>query len=205
MAAAVAALAAWLQSARPDVVAGYSMGGRIALHLALEHPGLIPALLLISAGLGIPDEQARARRAAADATLAAAIVSEGVEAFIDRWIDHPVAGTGRLAAPLREADRLIRLGHNPQHLSAAVVGLGPAAHEPLHNRLGELTMPVVWMAGSEDRAYTDIARAGAAASGGELVIVPACGHSLALEAPGAVGDQLDRLAAAVPRSGGSRG
>ncbi len=196
MPGAVAALAAWLRSVGPDVVAGYSMGGRIALHVALEHPGLVPTLLLISAGLGIRQEQDRARRAAADAALAATISAEGVEAFIDRWIDHPIAGTQRLPSRLREADRLARLEHGPEALADAAVGLGPAAHEPLHERVAELMMPVVWMAGAEDNSYAEIARIGAAATGGDLVIVPGCGHSLVLEAPVAVGDQIDRLATA---------
>ncbi len=195
METAVSSIGVWLAAVQPDLVAGYSMGGRLALHVALQRPGVVPAMLLISTGLGIADTAERAARRAADAELAAGILRDGTEAFIDRWMDHPVAGTGRVAAELRERDRQHRLVHEPVGLAAALVGLGPAAHEPLHDRLGELEMPLGWMAGSDDPAYARIAEEAAALSGGKAVIVDGAGHNLVLEAPDAVGKAIDGLQA----------
>src|SRR6266545_4636340 len=45
---------------------GYSMGGRVALHLALARPERVRSLVLESAGPGIEDPEARARRREAD-------------------------------------------------------------------------------------------------------------------------------------------
>ena len=187
------ALAAWLKSCRPALLAGYSMGGRIALHLGFMYPKLVPRLLLISTGLGIVDPHARVVRANSDARLAMAIEQGGVKRFIDDWINHPIAGTGRMKAPLREVDRAGRIGHDPLLLAAALRALGPASHTPLHNRLGNLDIPTTWMAGSLDPEYATIARTSAATSSGKAIVVPDAGHNLVLEAPDAVGAVVDRL------------
>ncbi|MFQ5554011.1 MAG: alpha/beta fold hydrolase [Acidimicrobiia bacterium] len=195
----VAALAAWL-SGIDDVgaVVGYSMGGRVALHLALLHPHLVPRLLLVSSGLGISDGDERAVRRAEDEGRASRIVQGGVEAFIDAWIDHPVAGTGRVLRGRRAQDRAARRGHDARRLAAALRGLGASNHEPLHDQLGSLAMPSTWMAGEEDPPYAAIATFAAAQSGGSVVIVPGAGHNLVLETPDAVAAALDALRSRNP-------
>src|SRR5439155_22956654 len=52
-------------------LAGYSMGGRLALHVALAHPERVSRLVLVSATAGIEDPDERARRRAADDPFAA--------------------------------------------------------------------------------------------------------------------------------------
>jgi pimeloyl-ACP methyl ester carboxylesterase len=52
---------------------GYSLGGRVALHLAAEAPELLWALVLESASPGIEDRGERAARAASDEELALSI------------------------------------------------------------------------------------------------------------------------------------
>src|SRR5436305_1809599 len=78
---------------------GYSMGGRIALHLALQAPGLVERLVLVGATGGIDDPIDRATRREMDEGLAASIERSGVEAFLDRWLSQPLfAGLDPAAA-----------------------------------------------------------------------------------------------------------
>ena len=67
------------------VLAGYSMGGRLALRAALAMPERIARLVLVSASAGIADADERAARRAGDEALAAAIERDGLDAFIERW------------------------------------------------------------------------------------------------------------------------
>ncbi len=52
------------------VYVGYSMGGRLCLRLALDHPHLVQGLVLVSATPGIADDEARHARVASDEELA---------------------------------------------------------------------------------------------------------------------------------------
>ena len=48
------------------VLAGYSLGGRLALHAALRDPGHYAALVTVGTSAGIEDSAVRAERAEAD-------------------------------------------------------------------------------------------------------------------------------------------
>ena len=74
---------------------GYSMGGRVALHVALAHPDRVTALALIGAQAGIDDPAERAERIAADEALADRIESDGIEWFAGYWADRPLFATQR--------------------------------------------------------------------------------------------------------------
>src|SRR6185295_9741347 len=76
-------------------LAGYSQGGRLALHVALAHPERVSRLVLVSATAGIEDAAARARRQAADEELAAWIAADGrlMSEVADRWGAQPLFAT----------------------------------------------------------------------------------------------------------------
>src|SRR4051794_22462088 len=78
LAATLAYLAALVDV--PHVLAGYSMGGRVALHAALARPQLVQRLVLVGAGPGLATEAERAERRAADEGLAGLLEAIGVEA-----------------------------------------------------------------------------------------------------------------------------
>jgi pimeloyl-ACP methyl ester carboxylesterase len=69
---------------------GYSMGGRIALQVALAAPERVKRLVLVSTTAGIEDEEARARRRAADERLAGELERDGLGTFSERWLTGPL-------------------------------------------------------------------------------------------------------------------
>ena len=75
-------------------LAGYSMGGRIALHVALRRPDRVQRLVLIGASPGIADAQQREARRLADERLA-----DEVEALDHRGVRAAV-GTDPVLAGL---------------------------------------------------------------------------------------------------------
>ena len=171
----------------PFALVGYSQGGRLALHVALAHPGLVTRLVLVSATAGIDDDAERARRRDADAALAAWMEADGrlMTEVADRWGAQALFATQ--SPEVAAAARADRLSNDPVHLAAALRGIGTGVMEPLWGRLGELAMPVLVLAGERDANYVALGeRLTAALPDATLVVVPAAGHALALEAPAAV-------------------
>jgi 2-succinyl-6-hydroxy-2,4-cyclohexadiene-1-carboxylate synthase len=169
----------------PCTLAGYSMGGRIALYIALELPGVVERLVLVGAGPGIADPAEREARRHADEALAERIEAIGVEAFAAEWAAQPLfAGQDERVAAAAHADRL----RNPASgLAAALRGLGTGVMPPLWDRLPELAIPVTLLAGERDAKFRAIAeRMAAAVPDCRVEIVAGAGHAPQLERPEAV-------------------
>ena len=174
-----------LAPGEPFVLAGYSMGGRIALHAALAMPARIRGLVLIGASPGIADAAEREQRRLADLRLAEELERSTIEEFARRWAETPVlTGMPADVAGRVDADRL---RNTPSGLARALRGLGTGALPPLWDRLGELTMPATLVVGERDQKFRAIAREMAASIGsGALVTVAGVGHAVHLEAPAEV-------------------
>jgi 2-succinyl-6-hydroxy-2,4-cyclohexadiene-1-carboxylate synthase len=166
-------------------LAGYSMGGRIALATALALRGHVDRLILIGASPGLADEAERAQRRAADDALAERILATGVEAFAREWGAQPLfAGQPPEVAAAAHADRL---RNTPEGLAAALRGLGTGVMEPLWDRLGELAMPVTLVVGERDEKFRAVAeRMASALPRAELRVVPGAAHAAHLERPDVV-------------------
>jgi 2-succinyl-6-hydroxy-2,4-cyclohexadiene-1-carboxylate synthase len=165
-------------------LAGYSMGGRLALALALRIPDRVERLVLISASPGLANDGERAARRAADEALAERIEAIGVEAFARAWATQPLfAGQSPEVAAAAHADRL-RRGAGAH--AAQLRGLGTGVMPPLWERLSELTMPVTALVGERDTKFRAIAER----MGFPTVVAPGAGHAVPLEAPAAVAAAL---------------
>jgi 2-succinyl-5-enolpyruvyl-6-hydroxy-3-cyclohexene-1-carboxylate synthase len=176
-------------------LAGYSMGGRLALSLALRHPERVAALALIGATPGIAGEDERRARAAADTDLASALEREGIESFVRQWEANPLFATQAAVPPaLREELRARRLSQDPARLAAALRAFGTGFQPPLHDDLPRLAMPVHLMAGELDAKFTAIARDMAARiPGATLCIVPGAGHAVPLERAAPCATELEEF------------
>jgi 2-succinyl-6-hydroxy-2,4-cyclohexadiene-1-carboxylate synthase len=173
-------------------LAGYSMGGRIALYAALALPDLVERLVLVGASPGLADAAERAARQRVDDALADRIEAIGIEAFAAEWgAQELFAGQEERVRAAAHADRL---RNTPAGLAAALRGLGTGAMPPLWDRLPELTMPVTLIAGERDAKFRDVAeRMAAAIPNGRVEVVVGAGHAVQLERP-------DAVAAAILRS-----
>jgi 2-succinyl-6-hydroxy-2,4-cyclohexadiene-1-carboxylate synthase len=162
---------------------GYSMGARLCLHLALQHPELVLHLVLIGGHPGIVDPVERARRHADDDALARRVETEGVTAFVDWWLRQPLFSTLEPGAAGRED----RVGNTAAGLASSLRLAGTGAQEPLWHRLAELAMPVLVVAGERDTKFSRLGHQTVAAIGGHarLVLIPGAGHACHLERPDA--------------------
>jgi 2-succinyl-6-hydroxy-2,4-cyclohexadiene-1-carboxylate synthase len=179
-------------TAAPRCLVGYSMGGRLALAAALDHPPLVDRLVMVSAGPGLTSAGERRRRQARDRELAAHLEKVGMAAFAREWLERPMfAGLQRRPAEWREADLVTRAGNRAEGVAEALRRLGQGAQPWLGHRLGELAMPVLLMAGGDDAGYLTVAREMAGMIRRAMVVeVPGAGHATVGERPGETASAL---------------
>jgi 2-succinyl-6-hydroxy-2,4-cyclohexadiene-1-carboxylate synthase len=166
------------------VYVGYSMGGRIALRLALDRPELVSGLVLVSSTAGIDDETARRERIETDEARAVSVERDGVDAFLEQWLAQPLFATVPPDAPgLRERHDL-----SARYIAHCLRVLGAGAMEPMWDRLAELTMPVALVTGKADAKYEKIALSMLERMRTDVVHARLDGgHSLPLEQPAVLG------------------
>jgi 2-succinyl-6-hydroxy-2,4-cyclohexadiene-1-carboxylate synthase len=179
------------------VLAGYSLGGRLALRAALREPDRYSGLVTVGATAGIEDSEARSSRRDADERLAAWMEGASIEDVVAVWERQPLFADQ--SDTLVEAQRAGRLSHDPRDLAALLRTAGQGVLEPVWHELLGLDLPVLAVAGDRDERYSEAARRIAEASSrGRPAIVPEAGHAPQLQRPSAVArlliELLDELA-----------
>ncbi len=185
--ASCAAQLAGQLSPQSDVL-GYSMGGRIALQLALDFPDKVGRLILISSTAGLSDPTEIAERKKFDSHYAEVLLEDGIGTFVSWWESNktlkPVKPYSR---SLAHHLRCRRLNQDPVGLAHALLSLGTGMMENLWPRLGTLKMPVLLIAGDCDERYAAIMKKMAdAIPNSRLEFIPNCGHAVHREEPGAL-------------------
>ena len=129
---------------------GYSMGGRLCLHLALASPHLVDRLVLIGTTPGIEDDgETRGptrRRTTSSPTRSSASGSTPSSNAGCRSRSSPTLGRS-------DGDIETRLTNTAAGLASSLRLAGTGTQAPLWARLGELTMPVLVVAGEHDAKF----------------------------------------------------
>jgi 2-succinyl-6-hydroxy-2,4-cyclohexadiene-1-carboxylate synthase len=171
-------------AAAPDAFAlcGYSLGGRVAQHVALAAPGRVTRLVLVSTTAGIPDDDARAARVVEDERFADELERMTIAEHADRWMANPLFdGTSAEAARWWRED-LLR--NDPRALAEVLRTMGGGAMAPLWDRIGALRLPVTIVVGARDTKFVDYAeRFAALLPQAEVHVIDGAGHGLPREAP----------------------
>ena len=158
---------------------GYSMGARLALHIALLHPSIVRRLVLVSGspGLRTPDE--RSARVQSDEVLAREIAEIGVERFVAKWLSSPMF-KGLMSTPAEVEDRL---RNTSEGLASSLRLAGTGTQESLWERLHDLKMPVLLVVGNDDDKFRQIGNEmkNCIGANAELCVIDNAGHSVHLE------------------------
>ena len=167
----------------PATFVGYSMGARFALHAALDHPDAVRGLVLIGGTAGIEDPGERAARRNQDRATARRLEDEGLDRFLEGWLAQPLfAGLGAERSGIEDRRRNTVAG-----LTSSLELAGTGTQAPLWDRLAELTVPVLAVAGSTDAKFSALAERMVRAIGpsATLGLVAGAGHAAHLEQPDA--------------------
>lgn len=171
------------------VLAGFSMGGYVALQLALESPARVRGLALIDTRADADTDEARARRYATAEDVKARGVAVVADAMLPKMLTERTRGQRpELADEVR--DMMMRA---PQ-TGVVQALLGMAARPDQRPHLAKLQMPALVLVGSED-AVTPRDAAEVLAKGmpdARLEVIPDAAHLSPMEQPEAVTSALRR-------------
>jgi 2-succinyl-6-hydroxy-2,4-cyclohexadiene-1-carboxylate synthase len=165
-------------------LAGYSMGGRLALYLALRHPEECPGLFLESASPGIEDAAERELRREADEERARRLASDDFGGFLADWYRQPLfASLARHGGLVRETIET-RLRDDPGELARSLRGMGAGSQPSLWGELAALQVPALALAGKLDEKFVGISvRMASLGPRIRAAVVPGAGHNVRLESP----------------------
>ena len=169
----------------PIDLIGYSLGGRIALRLALDYPDLVKRLVLVGAHAGIRDPEAQAARLKRDRNLADVLMEDGIGTFVAWWESQPVLRMVKPpAAGLIETLRSRRLNQDPEGLAASLLAYGQGTQEPVWDRLGDLTAQCLLLVGEHDSTFRKpMQQMVGLIPQAHLTVIPGVGHAPHREVP----------------------
>ena len=171
-----------LEQTTSRVCVGYSLGSRLALAMGVLAPERFDRLVLIGVHPGRDTEDEREARRREDEARAAALETDGLAMFVDRWQALPLFDEERLPAKTRAARRSIRLSHTPDGLAASLRVLGLGQMPAYKERLSTLP-PAHVVVGERDAKFRRIAEDISAHSEAEVHVVPNAGHDALQWAP----------------------
>lgn len=160
---------------------GYSMGGRMALHALLANNPPWQAAVLVSAHPGLEAAAERAARLASDAEWAGLSFGGNWQEFLAAWNAQPVLGT----TAIRDEAAARHLVTRRREVACSFVDWSLGTQLPLWDRLGEISIPVLWIVGEQDEKFKALAeRAVRLSPRAQLAVAPAVGHRVPWETEG---------------------
>jgi 2-succinyl-6-hydroxy-2,4-cyclohexadiene-1-carboxylate synthase len=169
------------------VLAGYSLGARLALAVAAVRADL-GGVVAISGSAGLASGEERAARRLIDERRAGEIEDRGLVAFADAWGDEPIVQLRAASAAVRRRRAEARRRHTAAGIAWSLRALGLGAMPPLEGALSRIaaTCPLHFVVGELDPKYRALVTGLAAGLSVSVHVAAASGHDVVLDAPAAL-------------------
>ena len=163
----------------PWTVLGYSMGGRIALMLAVTSHR-VRQTIAVSTTPGLRSAAERQLRRQGDRMLAQRLMTDGLVAFIDYWESIPLfASQQHLPIETRRRIRNGRLTQSAEGLAASLIAQGTGNMPSVWQWVNHPS--IEWIVGAEDEKFKRIAFE--AASPEKIHVIPGASHAPHIDQP----------------------
>lgn len=143
----------WTQGGNPDqspqILIGYSQGGRLGLQALANNPSLWKAAVLISVNPGIRQGEKPLRKQA-DQDWSHRFLKESFDKTVREWNSQPVFRGSKTEPERKEKD------FNRHHLADALVRWSVAEQKDMREFLSKTSVPILYVAGEEDPKYCQI-------------------------------------------------
>jgi 2-succinyl-6-hydroxy-2,4-cyclohexadiene-1-carboxylate synthase len=159
---------------------GYSLGGRLALYLALHYPDRWQKVILESVSFGLPTAQMRQERQRQDSAIARKLRQPDLDftAFIQNWYQQAV-----FAGICKHPDFLeliaSRSNNNPLALARSLETMGLGQQPYLEKLLKINKVPLLLLVGGQDHKFVEIGhQINQSCPYSEIIVVPNCSHNI---------------------------
>lgn len=160
---------------------GYSMGGRLALYMAIKFPQYFPKVVLESASPGLKSLAEREVRIKGDRQLAEELREGDFNNFLDRWYENPLFNS-LTKHPNFSQLKVRRRKNNPLELAKSLQYLGTGTQPSLWSHLPGHKNPLLLLVGESDRKFIRINQQIAnLCPTAKLKVIPNCGHNIHFE------------------------
>lgn len=162
---------------------GYSMGGRLALYLALHFPKYFSKVVLESASPGLKSQGDRLERMKRDFELAKDLETSDFLLFLSNWYNQPLFASLK-KYPDFELMKARRLHNNPLDLAKSLRNMSTGCQPSLWENVKHNTIPLLLLVGEYDEKFRAInSEITQLCPSAQLEIVSHAGHNIHLENP----------------------
>ncbi len=160
---------------------GYSLGGRIALHLAQAYPDNLLSLSLESSHPGLQSIAERQTRARSDHSWSEKLSSIPIESFLSQWYQQGVFA--ELTDSKRQALIRKRSSNNSEVLLTVFEPTSLAKQKDLWQLPNQLQLPCHYFVGADDAKFSALASRWASQANIQVHAIVDAGHNVHLASP----------------------
>ncbi len=135
-----------------NLLLGYSLGGRLALHALLDMPKLWDGAIIISSHPGLSNESEQAARIKSDEHWAQRFLTESWSSLMDDWNNQKIFAGAPFSFQRHEKN------YQRSQLADLLKYCSLGKQKDLRSQIAELCQPILWITGEDDKHCSAIAR-----------------------------------------------